>query len=108
MERALNLEYKNLIDELSQGMENAMQLRVHICSTSPSKAQDLLLQGIISTFENALLILKWSGPTAQAQNGPPTPAAPESSLSAGTSAKNEDGNIISTVSRDHEEASKKR
>ncbi|CAA0812103.1 Probable WRKY transcription factor 41 [Striga hermonthica] len=108
MESGLNCENKKLVDELTQGMERAMQLRVHICSNFPSKAHDLLLQGIISTFENSLLILKWGGPAAQAQVGPPTPAALESSLSAGVSPKSEKVDINLTIRPDHEHAPKKR
>ncbi|GER41493.1 WRKY transcription factor [Striga asiatica] len=102
MESALNWENKKLVDELTQGMEQAMQLRVHICSNFPSKAHDLLLQEIISTFENSLLILKCCGPTARAQAGPPTPAAPESSLSPDVSPRSEKVDINLT------NASKKR
>lgn len=81
MEHSSAWKLKVLTDELAQGMEKAMQLRFHLCSTSPSEAEDLLLQRIISTFEKALCILKCGGaPTA----------ARESSVSADESSRSED------------------
>ncbi|KAK6137305.1 hypothetical protein DH2020_028958 [Rehmannia glutinosa] len=108
MESALAWEYKKLIDELTQGMEKAMELRLHLYSTSPSEAQDLLLQKILSTFENALFILKRGGTIGQARTGAPTPAAPESSVSVDGSPKSEDMNKNLRVRRDHGDTSKRR
>lgn len=83
MEHSSAWELKVLTDELSQGMEKAMQLRFHLSSTSPSEAEDLLLQRIISTFEKALRILNCGGaPTA----------APESTVSADESSRSDDLN----------------
>lgn len=76
-------EYKTLVNELVQGMEKAKQLHFHLCSTStststsPSRAQDLLMQRILSSYEKALLILNWKGAGAVQQ----TPAASATSIS---------------------------
>lgn len=86
-------ELKVVSDELAQGMEKAMQLRLHLCSTSFSEAEDLLLQRIISTFEKALCFLKWSG------------HVPQSSVSADGS---DDLNKNFTDDHDHGDTSKKR
>ncbi|KAL8536318.1 hypothetical protein ACS0TY_011805 [Phlomoides rotata] len=95
MESVSSWEHKMLIDELAQGMEKAVQLRLHLCSTTtPSEAEDLLLQRIIATFEKALYILKWSaGPVGQPQvRAATSAAAPESSTSVDGSPKCEDTN----------------
>ncbi|KAI3468631.1 hypothetical protein Pfo_025294 [Paulownia fortunei] len=108
MESALTWDYKTLIDELTQGMEKAMQLRLHLYSTSPSEAQDLLLQRILSTFENALLILRWSESAGQDRVGAPTSAALESSISVDESSRSEDMNKNFRDRRNHVDTSKKR
>ncbi|KAG8375086.1 hypothetical protein BUALT_Bualt10G0063600 [Buddleja alternifolia] len=101
-------EYKTLIDELSQGMEKANQLRVHLCSTSPSEAHDLLLQRIISSYENALLIVNWSGSVGHVPVGAPTLAAPESSISVDGSPRSDDMNKSLRDNHDGRATSKKR
>ncbi|KAH6760948.1 hypothetical protein C2S52_008356 [Perilla frutescens var. hirtella] len=108
MEHASTWELKVLTNELAQGMEKAMQLRLHLCSTSPSEAEDLILQRIISTFEKALCILKWSGHAGVAQVGVPSSAAPESSISADGSSRSDDMNKSFTDYQDRGDASKKR
>ncbi|KAL9177516.1 hypothetical protein ABFS82_01G064000 [Erythranthe guttata] len=91
MDSALPWDYKMLIEELTQGMENATQLRLRLCATSPSKDHDFLVQTILSTFEKALLALRWRESIGQPQVGPPTPTAPDSSsVSVDTSPKSED------------------
>lgn len=100
MEGGWSGELKVVTDELAEGMEKAMQLRLHLCSTSFCEAEDFLLQRIISSFEKALCFLKWSGHV-----GPPSSAAPEPSISAdGT----DDLNKNHTDYHDHGAASKKR
>lgn len=108
MERASTWELKVLTDELAQGMEKAMQLRLHLCSTSPSEAEDLILQRIISTFEKALRILKWSGHAGVGQMGASPTTAPESSITADGSSRSDDMNKSFTDYQDREDASKKR
>lgn len=111
MESVSSWEHKMLTDELAQGMEKAVQLRLHLCSTTSfSKAEDLLLQRIIATFEKALNILNWStGPAGQPQAGPATSAAaPESSTSVDGSPKCEDTNKNHGERYDYGDTSKKR
>ncbi|XP_075508530.1 putative WRKY transcription factor 53 [Primulina tabacum] len=67
MESPVNWEYQTLINELTQGMEKAKQLRFYLFTSSPNQAQDLLIQRILSSYEKALLILKWSGSKQQDQ-----------------------------------------
>lgn len=87
-------EYKTLIDELEQGMEKAKQLHFHLCSTSPSRAQDMLMQRILSSYEKALLILNWKGTGAVEQTPAAAPASAtvESSISVDGSCRSEDLN----------------
>lgn len=96
-----------LTDELAQGMEKAMQLRFHLCSTSPCEAEDLILQRIISTFEKALCILKCGGHVGVAQAEAP-PAAPEPSVSADGSSRSDDVNKNLQDYQEYGNASKKR
>lgn len=98
MESALVWEYKTLIDELTQGMEKAMQLQLHLRSTSCSEAQDLLLRRILSTFDKALMTLRRSQSIGQAQVGTPISVAPESSISVDGSPKSDDNKKLV---RDH-------
>ncbi|KAG8382138.1 hypothetical protein BUALT_Bualt05G0045500 [Buddleja alternifolia] len=94
MESGLTLtwEYKTLVDELIQGMEKANQLRFHLGSTTPSEARDLLLQRILSSYEKALMILKWSGKEGEARMVGPSSGAPEPSISVDGSPTSEDFN----------------
>ncbi|KAL3498977.1 hypothetical protein ACH5RR_041709 [Cinchona calisaya] len=90
MEYGSKWDYFTLINELTQGMEQAKQLRVHLSSAS-SESQDLLLQRILSSFEKALSILKWNGGSVgQPQPTPPASGAPESSVSVEGSPQSED------------------
>ncbi|OMO79733.1 DNA-binding WRKY [Corchorus capsularis] len=85
MEQRLNWEQGTLISELIQGMELAKQLRVHLGTASSAESRELLVQKILSSYENALLILKLSGPMGQPpqqQNvGATSGCVPESPLS---------------------------
>ncbi|KAG9143161.1 hypothetical protein Leryth_021363 [Lithospermum erythrorhizon] len=109
MESASSWEYNSLINELTQGREQAMQLRAHLNSTPLTESQDLL-QSILSSYEKSLSILKWSEPLVQ----PQPPALPistvlESSLSVDGSSLSDD---LSKSMQAHNEcysnASKKR
>ncbi|KAL2550981.1 putative WRKY transcription factor 53 [Forsythia ovata] len=108
MESASTWEYQMLINELTQGMEQAKQLRFYLCTTSPSEAQNLLLQRILSSYEKALLILKWSGSAGQVQSAAPTSGAPESSISIDGSPGSEDFNKNFKEHREQRDTSKKR
>ncbi|MCD7458851.1 transcription factor [Datura stramonium] len=92
MDCASNWEYKTLINELTQGIEHTKQLREHFHSAdSTSENQELLLQRILSSYEQSLLILKWSGSTVQSPPAlPPSSGAIESSVSVDGSPKSDD------------------
>lgn len=92
-----------MINELVQGMEKAKQLHSHLCSTSPSQAQDMLMQRILSSYEKALLILNWKAPVEHTRAG----GAVESSVSVDGSCRSED---LNNSFRDYQDynASKKR
>ncbi|KAL2236692.1 probable WRKY transcription factor 53 [Sesamum indicum] len=108
MESAFTWENKALINELTQGLEKAKQLRIHLCSTFPSEAQDLLLRRIISTFEKALMILKWGASVGQAQECAALPAARECSVSMDGSPRSDDMNKNFGDHRNHGDVSRKR
>nr|GLL29159.1 probable WRKY transcription factor 53 [Ipomoea trifida] len=81
MDNAYNGEYKALLNELIQGMECAKQLRVHLNSAASSETQYFFLQRILSSYEKALLILKWRLVGQSHPVAPPLPGAPEPSIS---------------------------
>ncbi|XP_022886946.1 probable WRKY transcription factor 53 [Olea europaea var. sylvestris] len=108
MESTSTWEQQMLINELTQGMERAKQLRFYLCTTSPSEAHDLLLQRILSSYEKALSILKWSGSTGQLQLAAPTSGAPESSISVDGSPRSEELNKTFREQQEHRDTSKKR
>ncbi|XP_028087006.1 probable WRKY transcription factor 41 [Camellia sinensis] len=83
MDSGLKLEQKSLINELTQGMEIAKQLRFHLNSASSAENRQLLLQRILSSYEKSLLILKSSAPTT---------GMTESSISGDGSPRSEDCN----------------
>ncbi|KAK4749723.1 hypothetical protein SAY87_027172 [Trapa incisa] len=77
-------ERKNLINELIQGKDLAMQLQFHLSSPSSSSSshetRELLAFGILDSCEKALAILNWRypmGETSPAKGGP-TGAGPSS------------------------------
>lgn len=81
MDSAYNGEYKALLNELIQGMECAKQLRVHLNSAASSETQYFFLQRILSSYEKALLILKWRLVGQSHPVATPLPGAPEPSIS---------------------------
>ncbi|KAB5531665.1 hypothetical protein DKX38_018335 [Salix brachista] len=51
-------EQKNLVEELTLGMELAKQLQIHLnVSSSPRETREMLLQGILTSYEKALSML---------------------------------------------------
>ncbi|GLT67912.1 hypothetical protein SLA2020_401860 [Shorea laevis] len=97
---------QNITKVLIQGMELAKQLRAHLCSTTASvETGDLLVQGILSSYDRALLILKCGGSMGQTQNVGATSGALESPLSINGSPKSEDFDKDNQESKD---SSKKR
>ncbi|KAK6781754.1 hypothetical protein RDI58_019550 [Solanum bulbocastanum] len=73
MDGDLSWDYDSFINKLTQGMEHTKQIRTYLSSVaSTSEAiPELLLQKILSSYEQSLLILKWSGSPVQS-----VPAAP--------------------------------
>lgn len=67
MDGVLTWDYYSLINELTQGMEHTKQLRTYLSSVASTSAAipELLLQKILSSYEQSLIILKWSGSTVQ-------------------------------------------
>lgn len=101
-------DYYTLINELTLGMEQAKQLRVHLRSAS-SEPQELLLQRILSSYEKALLILKWNGGSVgQSQPTPLAYGVPESSISVEGSPQSEDVKKNFNDYQDLRDVSKKR
>ncbi|KAK2664254.1 hypothetical protein Ddye_002828 [Dipteronia dyeriana] len=116
MEGGWSWEQKTLMSELIEGMEFAKQLRVHLGSTSSVETTDVLVQRILSSYEKALLILKWPGSgstTVQAQQANIGAAVvnccvPESPISINGSPTSDDIDGVFKDNLDHQENSKKR
>ncbi|XWS50072.1 hypothetical protein CRYUN_Cryun12cG0056900 [Craigia yunnanensis] len=106
MEQRWNWEQGPLFSELIQGMELAKQLRMHLGTASSVESRDFLVQKILSSYENALLILKLSGPMGQPQqNVGATFGVPESLLSINGSPLSDD---LEKDNQDIRDVSKKR
>lgn len=61
-----------LQEELLQGLQLAKQLQIYFQMPSSSKeTHELLIQRIISTFEKALEMLNWKGPSGSGSGSPP-------------------------------------
>ncbi|GKC81768.1 hypothetical protein Tco_1137485 [Tanacetum coccineum] len=82
MESACIYEQNTVIDELTQGIQMAKELRFNL--NSP-QARDFLIQKLFSSYENALFILK-SGESADQPMAAalPAPSLPESTTSTGS------------------------
>ncbi|KAI6707092.1 hypothetical protein NL676_010054 [Syzygium grande] len=90
MDNGWSYEQKTLISELIQGMDFAKQLRVHLTSAPSTETRDVLMQGILSSYEKALLILKWRGSMPQSQPVVAVSGIPESPLSVNGSPRSDD------------------
>lgn len=90
MDNGWSYEQKTLISELIRGMDFAKQLRVHLTSAPSIETRDVLMQGILSSYEKALLILKWRGPMPQSQPVVAVSGIPESPLSVNGSPRSDD------------------
>ncbi|KAF5730067.1 WRKY transcription factor 53 family protein [Tripterygium wilfordii] len=101
----VNWEQKTLISELIQGMELTKQLRVHLKLASPFETKDLLVQKILSSYEKALLILRWGGSMGKPQTLAATTSVPEFTLSINGSPRSED---FDKDNQDYGDVSKKR
>lgn len=88
MENELSWEQNSLMRELIQGMEVARRLKTDLRTPSSAETRELLMQRILSSYEKALLILRWN-----ASNSKPLPTAgwsPESPISVNASPLRED------------------
>ncbi|PSS09366.1 WRKY transcription factor [Actinidia chinensis var. chinensis] len=108
MENSLNWEQSTLINELIQGMELAKQLRAHMNSTSSAGSREVLIQRILSSYEKALLILKWNGSGGQPQVSALITGVLESSVSGDGSPRSEDCDWGFKDQQDQSDVSKKR
>ncbi|THF99119.1 probable WRKY transcription factor 53 [Camellia sinensis] len=107
MENGLNWE-QTLINELAHGMELAKQLRAHLNSTSSAESREILLQRILSSYEKAFMILKWSGSIGHPQLSAPITNLPESSISGDGSPQSEEFDRGFKDQQDQNDVSKKR
>lgn len=82
MDGACAYEQKTVIHELTQGIQMAKQLRVNMNS---AEARDFLIQKILSSYENALFLLKSGESSGQPWSTvQPSPNFPKSSISLGS------------------------
>ncbi|KAK9698479.1 hypothetical protein RND81_08G107300 [Saponaria officinalis] len=86
-------EQDSLVIELMYGMELAKELKAHVGTEGAVEGTGMLAEKIRSSFEKALLILKWSGSMEQSnQIVVPTSTIPASPISVVGSPKSEDLN----------------
>lgn len=68
MENMGSGEHKNLINELTNGRELAKQLQIYLSASSSSRdTRELLVQKILTSYNNALSMLRRSGPLGEPQ-----------------------------------------
>ena len=67
MESGRNWEQNALKNELIQGMEVARKLKADLRLASSADNRDLLVQRILSSYDKALLILRWNGSVSKSQ-----------------------------------------
>ncbi|KAL4346347.1 hypothetical protein GQ457_17G021830 [Hibiscus cannabinus] len=104
------MEHGTLVTELIQGMESAKQLRLHLDTASSVESMDLLAKKILSSYDKALLMLKFTGHMSMGQQPRPnvgaTSGVPESPLSTNGSPRRSDD--FNKDNRDTRDASRKR
>ncbi|KAL8238851.1 hypothetical protein R6Q59_015418 [Mikania micrantha] len=103
-----------IINEITKGMELAKQLKSILSSESSLETKQVLIQGIISSYDRALLMVKWdhhSGgqtPPLTPPLAPPMLSQPESSVSIDDSPRSGDFNQPFDDQHDQKSVSKKR
>lgn len=109
-----NWEQRTLVSELVQGMELTKQLKLNLGAKSSPETREFLLQKILSSYEKALMILKWSGPIGQPQpqslihTQGATGSVPASPISADESPRSDDFDGGVKDHQDPRDLSKKR
>ncbi|KAL3331467.1 hypothetical protein AABB24_035008 [Solanum stoloniferum] len=88
MDCGFNCEYNSLINELTQGLEHAKQLR----ASKKIQELDFHMQMILSSFEKSLSILNWT--SASVTQTPLLVAPLESSISVDENPKSDDQDFI--------------
>ncbi|KAK7358535.1 hypothetical protein VNO77_00468 [Canavalia gladiata] len=106
----MSWEQSTLINELIQGMELARKLKADLKEPYSADTKDLLVQRILSSYEKALLILRYNASTSKLQTTSQaiTTLLPESPISVNGSPPRED---VDGAIKDHQEVkhdSKKR
>lgn len=87
MDRTCFYEQKTVIHELTQGIQMAKKLRVNLNS---AEAREFLIQKILSSYENALSVLRLGNSTEQPLvTTQPATSLPESTISIGSSRSRE-------------------
>lgn len=109
-----NWEQRTLVSELVQGMELTKQLKLNLGAKSSPETREFLLQKILSSYEKALMILKWSGPIGHPQpqglihTQGATSSVPASPISADESPRSDDLDSGVKDHQDPRDLSKKR
>ena len=94
-------EQKSLINELTQGMELAKQLQIHLnVASSSHETRELLVHKILNSYDKALSMLKFKAPAAEPQ--------PELSPRSRTGSPNIEDSDLNLKDKDHVKATRKR
>lgn len=115
MEKSGDWEQKiNLVNELTEGMELAKQLQMHLnvtttttatsSSSSSNESRELLVLRILNSYDKALSMLKWNGSLGDHQQ---TIGRPESPRSLSGSPHSEDSDL-EHKDHEHKNGSRKR
>ncbi|KAI3689851.1 hypothetical protein L2E82_47821 [Cichorium intybus] len=102
------MENAYIINELTQGMELARQLKAILSSECSPESKHALIQGIISSYNRALLIINSAQPELPAMVATPVLSQPESPVSINESQQSGDFNQAFDNSQDQKVVSKKR
>lgn len=96
----------SIINELTQGMQLARQLKSILSSDTSTETKQVLIQEIISSYDRALLMVNWGGQAPPLV--PPMLSQPESSVSIDESPQSGDFNQLFDNQQDLKVVSKKR
>lgn len=109
MEGGWSWDQTSLVGEIIQGMELTKRLRTELSSASTEESRGSLIQGILSSYERALLILKRNAPMNQPPMPEVAPGLPGSPISVNGSASSDDsGRGLKDPQQDPRKESKKR